>query len=115
MRNTSGLKVQAIIISVDSGNLRFRKLSFIDTTQFEEIGGGTNITNHEYFTIENQKEVFYLGGTKLTKDLEFEVEEVDASPTVFAVMVVPDDGRLDKIIAKGRITGVIAGDPPIEF
>lgn len=93
MKNTRGLKVQAIIISVDSGNLRFSELNFIDVVQLQELRGSTNLTNVDYITIENQKEIFYLGGTVLTDDIEGKVVEVDGNNTVFAIMVVPDDGR----------------------
>ena len=87
---TGGLFVQAIIISVDNGDIRISDMNFVKMRAFMQRSGAANITQRQFITVQNQYVFPFLNGIVLRDDIEMTLTENGGlEATELSIMVIP--------------------------
>lgn len=89
LKNTAGLLVQSLIISVDDGDIQISQMNFVKQRPITQMDGTTNVTVRNYKTVQNQVVYDFYRGIRLQEDIMMTLFENGSADTEFSIMAIP--------------------------
>lgn len=111
---TMGLFIQAIVISVDNGDIQITDINFVKKRGFRQFDGTVNIVEAGYMTVQNMLPFDFYRGIILNEDIGMTMFDNSGVNTDFSIILIP--ARRDAFPFVGKATRVpltpVAIPPP---